>query len=416
MTSPQTFFVTVVLATAFVSSTVTVTGATPIRFEEHLIQGNYTYAYGIAVADLDGDGDPDVTSSDAFGHDSLYWFENDGKGRFKRHFVQKDDPERLERHKIGDVDADGHPDIVMVKNRDGDILWFRNSGTPADGRLWQRLIITKGGLPNAYDVSLADLDGDGDLDVAASSWTGNRFAWFENDGTPADAPWKRHLIEENVAQTRAIMAADIDGDGDLDLVGSARLAPLVVWYENSGQPTKRPWKRHVINDKFTWPVHGQVVDMDQDGDLDVLMAHGMAKPRDQAKTRHVVWYENDGTPAQGDWTMHVVGDSLTSAFEARAGDLDGDGDLDIVATAWEKPGQVVWYENQGNPKGRWTKHMIKDNWERANQVVLADLDGDGKLDVVACAEHGSYELRWWRNAGATSSGTEEAAGVRPKLE
>ena len=403
MTRIQTSFVNVVIGAAFAGSIVTLANAASARFEEHLIQGGYTYPYGIAVGDLDGDGDVDVTSSDAFGNDSLYWFENDGQGKFKRYFIQKNDPERLERHKISDVDADGHPDVVIVKNLHGDILWFKNSGTPADGRLWKRLIITKGGLPNAYDVDLADLDRDGDLDVAASSWNGNRFAWFENDGTPADGPWKKYLIAENVLQTRTIIAADLDRDGDLDLVGSARHAPLVVWYENSGQPAIWPWKRHVINDTFTWPAHGDVVDLDNDGDLDVLMAHGMAKPKDQAKTRHVVWYENDGTPADEEWTMHVVDNSLVCAFEARAGDLDDDGDVDIVATAWHKPGQVVWYENQGNPQGRWTKHMIKDHWERANQVVLADLDGDGRLDIVACAEHGSYELRWWRNTGTTAA-------------
>ena len=392
----------------------------PLRFEEHLIMDKYAYPYGIAAADLDGDGDLDLTSADAKPHNSLYWHENDGKGRFKRHFIQKDDPERLERHAIGDVDRDGRPDVVIVKNLFGDLLWFRNSGDPKDGKLWRRHVITKGTLPGAYRVALADLDGDGDLDVAASSWVlGNQFAWFENDGSPADGQWKKHLIEGNVAETRTIWAADVDGDGDPDLVGSATVGNLVVWYENSGKPATEPWKKHVIDEAAFAAMHGCAVDMDGDGDVDVLMAMGFAAPerrvdaliamglgspelRNQRTVHQVVWYENDGTPARGDWNKHVIAEPFPSAFEAVAEDLDDDGDLDVVATAFST-GQVVWFENHGDPKGRWSMHLIKDNWTNACVVITADLDGDGKLDIAACAERGSLEFRWWRNLGRNTN-------------
>ena len=376
--------------------------AGPLRFEEHLIMGGYAYPYGIAVADLDGDGDLDLTSADAAPHDSLYWFENTRRGRFQRHFIQKNDPERLERHAIGDVDGDGHLDVVIVKNLHGDLLWFRNSGSPADGKLWKRHVITKGGLPGAYDVALADLDGDMDLDVAASGWAvGNQFAWFENDGSPANGPWIKHLIEGNVPESRVILAADIDGDGDTDLVGTVTAARLVLWYENPGHPASRPWERRVIDDTLRRPMHGRAVDMDHDGDLDVLMAYGMMGGQDAGpeNVHQVVWYENDGTPSQGHWKRHVIGRPFPNAIDAAAGDLDGDGDPDVAAAAWAEPGQIAWFENHGDPKGRWTMHLVKDRWKRADQVILADLDGDGKLDVVAAAERGTLELRWWRNLG-----------------
>lgn len=91
-----------------------------------------------------------------------------------------------------------------------------------------------------------------------------------------------------------------------------------------------------------------------------------------------------------------------NGFEAIAGDLDRDGDLDVIATGWGDPGQVVWLENPGKSKAPWNRHMIKDNWRRANQVITADFDGDGRLDIAACAERGTLELRWWQNLGKKS--------------
>ncbi len=378
-----------------------------IRFSEHLIAGNYAYAYGIAAADFDADGDLDLTSADYTPHNMLYLFDNHSHGTFSRHIIQKDDPERLERHMIGDVDGDGDPDVVIVKNLRGDLLWFENSGKPTDGRLWQRHEITTD-FPGAYDVALADFDKDGDLDVAASSWVlGNQFAWFDNDGTPGDGHWLKHMIEDNVEETRTIRTADFDGDGNMDLLGTGRKVHSVIWYRNSRDANSVIWEKHMIDDTSPFPAHGNPADMDGDGDIDVVMALGFyyrpgnGDPAASQLRRHnqIVWYENSGAPASGLWKKHVVGPQFDDAFEAVAGDLDSDGDMDVVATSWRNPGRLAWFENHGNAKGAWTKHTLKTNWRSTNQVIIADLNGDGRLDIAACAEHGSYELRWWRNEG-----------------
>lgn len=385
--------------------------ATPsVRFSEHLIADKYAYAYGIAAADLDHDGDLDLTSADYTPHNRLYLFENDRHGNFKKHLIQKDDPERLERHMVGDIDGDGDLDIAIVKNLRGHLLWFENSGKPTDGKLWRRHVITTD-LPGAYDVALGDFDRDGDLDVAGSSWVlGNQFAWFENDGTPTDGEWKKQIIENDVAETRTIRAADFDGDGDLDLLGTGRRARQVIWYENLQTASNCvSWKKHLIDDKSICPAHGNPADMDGDGDQDVVMALGFyfRPDSDDPSASHnpndnqIVWYENSGKPATGPWKKHLIGPRFDDAFEAIAGDFDGDGDIDVAATSWRNPGRVAWFENRGDPNGKWTRHILKDNWRSANQVIIADLNGDGRLDIVACAEHGSYELRWWRNEGQT---------------
>ncbi len=379
-----------------------VTGAAelnaPARFTEHLIADGYGYAYGVAAADLDGDGDLDLTSCDTV-NNALYWFENDGKGTFRRHFIQKDEGGWFERHVIGDINGDKHPDVVVVKNLDGHVVWFENSGQPAKDATWKRHVITTD-MKRAYDVALLDVNADGRLDVAASAWIGNHFAWFANPGRDAaNAEWPKHLIDKDISETRTIRTADFNGDGKPDLLGTARTSNLTAWYE---QAAAGAWTRHVIDDHSPQPIHGHPVDLDGDGDADVVMALGMLAPVEQADTNQIVWYENVGHPGKGaEWKKHVIG-SLPYAFEAVAGDLDQDGDVDVVGTAWGGAGQVVWFENSGKATGEWTMHILKEKWPRANQAVIADLDGDQRPDIAATAERGTNELRWWQNAGTTA--------------
>ena len=372
----------------------------------------YAYPYGIGAADLDGDGDLDLTSADYTPKNNLYWFENDGSGQFSRHFIQKNDPERLERHMVGDINQDQRPDVVIVKNLYGHLLWFQNPGEEMIHDLWERRVITTQ-LAGAYSVDLSDLDGDGDLDVAASSWRmGNQFAWFENPGIacrPSTGPtqlcyedeqeWPKHLIDANLSETRCIRVADVDGDGDADLFGTAAGAGLVLWYENSGEPRSKPWSRHIIG-SASRPMHGDPIDMDGDGDPDFVLALGMGQSSSEKNEGQVVWYENSGT---GSWTRHTILKSLPAAFEAVGGDLDGDGDIDVAATGWGNSGQVVWMENSGDPRAQWSQRPLKTAWPMANMILMADLDGDKDLDVAAVAEHGSYEFRWWRNEGRPPS-------------
>ncbi|HLJ10234.1 MAG TPA: VCBS repeat-containing protein [Planctomycetaceae bacterium] len=404
------------------------TGEDATVFSEQLIKGGYSYSYGMDAADLDGDGDIDITSSDTRNF-KLYWFENSGRGKFTEHLIEDGDrlgvfghitgdavatsvpgdainnrwftTPRLERHMIGDVNADGKPDVVIVENLHGVVYWYQNSGAPAKDALWQRHTITRNTIPGAYDVALADLDGDGDQDVAVSTWRlSNKFVWFENPGKPESATdWRLHLIEENIAEPRTIRVGDFNGDGKPDLLGTALLANLVVWYENPGDPRSKPWPRHVIDDKSASPGHGMPADIDGDGDLDVVMALGMDSKANETGTREIVWYEQARpSDSASEWKKHVIARDFDNAFEAIAVDLNGDGHLDVAATSYASPhGGAVWFQNPGDPKGTWKPHALKANWPRANQIIAADLDGDGKPDLVAGTTGKVSEVRWWRN-------------------
>lgn len=363
------------------------------RFHEELVADGFGYAFAVAAADLDADGDLDLTACDTDnGH--FYWFENDGQGAFTKRIVQQNEPGWFERHTIGDINGDGRLDIAVVKNKDGHLVWFEQTDVAEDAGRWRRHVITTD-LMRAYDVVLVDLDGDQRLDAVASAWVGNHFAWFENPGAQGfEDVWQKRLIDENVAETRNVRIADFNGDGRSDLLGTARSAPLTAWYEQPADRGDGVWTRHVIDDVSPAPTHGEPVDLDADGDADVVMALGFSAPLDAADSHAVVWYEN--VDAGKDWKKHVVS-PLKVGFEAVAGDIDDDGDLDIAATSWGEPGSVWWFENSGDPKGTWTKHLLKDGWRRANQIILFDADNDGALDIAATAERGTNELRVWRN-------------------
>lgn len=379
--------------------------AAPLRFTERLISSDFTYPYGIGLCDLDGDGDLDVTASDAREHNSLYWFENDGRGGLKRHRIHHQPPPawRLERHAFGDLNRDGWPDIVIVENSMGDLRWLENPGGTKIREPWPVHFITRAdAVPGAYDVAIGDLNGDGRLDVAAASWRrGNMFTWHENTGDPTK-PWKQHLIAGGLAETRTVRIADFNGDGRPDVLGTATVDGLILWFQNPG-PAGGEWRQHVI-DTALRPCHGEPVDIDADGDPDVVMASGMGaalSPRQPVPSR-VVWYENLRRGAA--WARHIVQEPFGNAFEAVAADLDGDGDQDLAATAWNPAGGVAlaWFENAG--RGEWRQHVLKENWPRATQLVVGDLDGDGRLDIVSAAEEGSMDLRSWRNEALAAPG------------
>ena len=139
--------------------------------------------------------------------------------------------------------------------------------------------------------------------------------------------------------------------------------------------------------------------MDGDGGVDVLAAiRGDDSDKASLETpgAQIAWYEHAGG---GRWQKHVIADPFHYASHAIAADLDGDGELEVLASAWGAEGRLAMFKHRGNPRGPWDMQVLKANWSKASMMMAVDIDGDGRLDVVACAERGSNELRWWRNCG-----------------
>lgn len=384
----------------------TTASSSKLSFTEHLVMEGFNYAFGISTADLTGNGVLDLIAADTIV--GLYWFENDGQGNFTQHIIHERTDEWLERHKVADINGDGRPEIVLVDNLNGSLLYFAFEGDPRKRENWRYEYITEGGLPGAYDVAVADFNNDGRLDVAASCWRkGNRFDWFEQRVRDGKIRWVQHTIEANLGETRAICAVDMDGDGKIDLFGTAREGQQIVWYQNpgapSGHPVNQPWRKHVI-DTPPQPIHGHPVDLTGNGHPDVVMALGMLnahhKHNTQGDTPHqIVWYENSGDPTKDHWQQHIICEHFPNAFEAIAADLDNDGQVEVVASSWGEAGRIALFKHSGDPRGPWEMQILKDGWVNANQVLVADLNGNGWLDIIAAAERGSNEVRYWQNHG-----------------
>jgi hypothetical protein len=208
---------------------------------------------------------------------------------------------------------------------------------------------------------------------------------------------------------------DLDGDGNLDivaLVAQAREEVVAFLGDGAGGFTSR-----TLFDAGT-PAFGSsgidVVDLDQDGDLDVLHTNGdsfdMVAQRVPVefllRPHHGVrWLENQGDMR---FERHELL-SLYGAFGAQAGDVDGDGDLDIVAVSmfndWADPGRqsILWLENDGAQ--RFTPHGIGSNPSHLVTAAVGDLDGDGRLDAVTGGMHAFPpfdrigRVTLWRNLG-----------------
>ena len=216
------------------------------------------------------------------------------------------------------MDGDGRLDILG-----GDKLWWwENDG---EENFSQRSIDDS--FRGETSVQAIDLDADGDLDVVAASNRGH-VGWWENAG---DMTFTAHLLRDTPSSTTgpgsAALAADLDGDGDLDVVGAFSLHDDLSWWENNGDGA---WTRHVVASAISSPQRLHAADVDGDGDLDLLVIGGA-----------VVWYENDGWANFLRRTIDGAG-----AAGAAAVDFDRDGDVDLITTRWF-PANLRWWENAG---------------------------------------------------------------------
>jgi len=360
--------------------------ATEILFEEHTIHtASLAWASQLSYpADIDGDGDIDVVASTRMSGGPVWWFENSGGSdpTFILHLVDNTGVTRSVF--AADMDGDGDTDLLTGSSADGsgNLRWYENDGM--NPPTFTRHVVPSVGN-NFYTITAADIDGDGDIDIAAHSGfvfqNDDHTSWFENQGGSPPTFVERPL-QTGADMSHSIRTADLDGDGDLDiLLGDlAQENGKVVWYEQIDAAQTIFVLRNVGATGGNAIVNP--ADVDGDGDVDILVANYLGPDGE------FFWYENDGG-SPPTFQENAVWDNVITPATAFPADIDGDSDIDVLGAyslslTSPRSGQFVWYESDGGLTPSFSEHIIAvtpDNVQ-ATWVTAADFNADGVPDVL----------------------------------
>ncbi|MFC2126435.1 FG-GAP-like repeat-containing protein, partial [Bacteroidota bacterium] len=343
-------------------------------------------AYSVYASDLDGDGDMDVLSG-SYGDDKIAWYENtDGTGTFGTQQTITLLTDGAWSVYAADLDRDEDMDVLSASWMDDKIAWYEN--TDGAGTFGARYTITTQ-ADGAWSVYTADLDGDGDMDVLSASQYDDKIAWYENtDG--AGNFGSQQIITTLADEANSVYAADLDEDGDMDVLSASHGDSKIAWYENTdGAGTFG--SQQIITIQAFQPYSVHAADLDGDGDMDVLSASEL--------DNKIAWYENtDGAGTFG--TQNTITTQTDGAWSVYAVDLDGDGDMDVLSAS-RNDDKIAWYENTDGAGNFGIQKTITIIADRAWSVYATDLDGDGDMDVLSASVFDD-KIAWYENIALSS--------------
>ncbi|MGI9240527.1 MAG: FG-GAP repeat domain-containing protein [Verrucomicrobiales bacterium] len=291
------------------------------------------------LMDVDGDGDMDFIGS----NNTVFWLEcPDQPFSGKPWKYRTVDDEILGTHCLitGDVNRDGKIDLIANSGRDAkatkfpdSIAWLEVPADPHSASSWKRHVFADKDAPGgSHYMGFGDVNGDGRPDIACAAkgtqqfTNGQWFAWWEQPEDP-EKVWKKHLLAEDEVGASNIIPADFDGDGEMDYFATRGHGKGVLWFRGPG------FEQIEVDPDIAYPHSLAIADLNADGHPDAVTC---GKEADGI----VRWYENDGS---GEFTPHLIG-SGQGSYDTRTVDMDGDGDLDVLI-AGHASRNVVWYEN-----------------------------------------------------------------------
>ena len=351
--------------------------------------------------------------------------------------------------RLADFDGDGHPDIATGWEEGGSIRVYHNPGPALAKEPWPSVVVGSVGSPE--DAVLADLDGDGAMDVISCSEGKERKVWVHwAPANPADylnpEAWKTEALPaaENKAQWMFSLPMDIDGKHGIDIVAGAKNEGAAIgWFQAPENPRNLAAWRWLPLREAGWVMSLIANDMDKDGDQDVVYTDRRGPKRGAG------WLENPGASG-GAWPDHTIGGAdrevmfLTAAQFSAAGPTEwlcttrdggllrftpdeggadwrtteipmpegvgtGKGVAVVDITADDLPEIIVSCENAKETDGVFYLQNTADAWQpraisgapgtKFDLVVPYDMDGDGDLDVLTCEESERLGVIWYENPG-----------------
>lgn len=341
--------------------------------------------------------------------------------RKTRLLAQLNNPCHLEP---SDLDGDGAIDLVVadlgsydVRDHDlGRVVWLRQDGRT--GRFDE--VVLASGLGRVADVRPIALDSSGTLGLVVAE-----FGWFRTGGvlllTNLASPGQPPRFEPQVVDPRTgaihVPVCDLDRDGRLDFLALvSNESECVEAFLNQGNGKFHRETLWQAPDLSFGSSGIELVDLDGDGDLDVLYANGDSFDNMYVTPWHgVQWLENRG---QAQFEYHRLAD-MSGACVTRAGDFDGDGDLDILVVAFLPPGlKPDWLGERQLPSivlleqtspGHFVRHTLERGFPCHAAAAIGDFNHDGRLDFAVGNHAGGHRanalgrtwLTLWWNQGNT---------------
>ncbi len=314
--------------------------------------------------------------------------------RFQHHFVDDNLPgSSWGQTALVDVDRDGDLDFITGRTQ-GDILWYEFDKPQ---RTWHLHLLGRDSLSDVGGCAI-DVDRDGRVDFVTGG------AWYQQPLDPKTEPWPRHVFADQLEKVHDIVAADLNGDGREEIVTLSDKSGLRS-YQIPTDDYTRPWPMQEI-----WQgVHAGLAaaDIDDDGDIDLVRSQIWLENQHQGQE----WKERKFCGIA--WANRQEHYFYYLASRSWITDINRDGRLDIVLTENEIPGgRVAWFEAPEDPRqANWRPHILpqSDGESRGpyHSLQLADFDLDGDLDIFSGEmEHlAEPPHRWliWENVNGDGS-------------
>jgi hypothetical protein len=358
-----------------------------INFQENIITTNADYAINSKIADIDGDGDLDIITAAYFANE-IHWYENtNGQGDFSNLHIIGNIPSPTSVF-LSDIDGDGDMDVLSTSFSDL-VVWYENLDGLGNFGLSQTIVQYPSNIHNPQIVFSADLDGDGDMDVLTASYNDDKIAWYENtDG--AGSFGSQEILSSNADWATDVYAIDLDGDGDMDVLSASRLDNKIAWYKNMDGNGNFSTEI-IISQTATGAYSVYSTDVDGDGDFDVLAS--------ASTDNEIVWYENlDGLGDFG--SKNIISSNANTAFHVNGADIDNDGDMDILSASGGD-NKIAWYENLDGQGNFGSQQIITDNADHVGSVETADFNGDGLIDILSTSGNDD-KVAWYEQTNELS--------------